>query len=191
MGGAFFTEGNATQYAEFNIYADTESASVVFNSKLNINKSNDKDIYLEKGIKQETQNETNISILNRLYSYDWLSRIAKILDKEYLTLDRDDIKERVHYKKRKEPILDKVLSKSIILTRQIYSFTFIKVPIVLLGLFKDNNNNDNDNDNKLECIKLSKIDKVKGIKYRKYLYKRFKSYQQRYYKSSWEWFGWL
>ena len=36
MGGAFFTEGNATQYAEFNIYADAEAASVVFNSKLNI-----------------------------------------------------------------------------------------------------------------------------------------------------------
>ena len=35
MGGAFFTEGNATQYAEFNIYADAEAASVVFNSKLN------------------------------------------------------------------------------------------------------------------------------------------------------------
>ena len=36
MGGAFFTEGNATKYAEFNIYADAESASIVFNSKLNI-----------------------------------------------------------------------------------------------------------------------------------------------------------
>ena len=36
MGGAFFTEGYATQYAEFNIYADAEAASVVFNSKLNI-----------------------------------------------------------------------------------------------------------------------------------------------------------
>ena len=30
MGGAFFTEGNATKYAEFNIYADAESASIVF-----------------------------------------------------------------------------------------------------------------------------------------------------------------
>ena len=36
MGGAFFTKGNATRYAEFNIYADAEAASVVFNSKLNI-----------------------------------------------------------------------------------------------------------------------------------------------------------
>ena len=36
MGGAFFTGGNATKYAEFNIYADAESASMVFNSKLNI-----------------------------------------------------------------------------------------------------------------------------------------------------------
>ena len=36
MGGAFFTGGNATKYAEFNIYADAESASIVFNSKLNI-----------------------------------------------------------------------------------------------------------------------------------------------------------
>ena len=36
MGGAFFTGGNATQYAEFNIYADADAASVVFNSKLNI-----------------------------------------------------------------------------------------------------------------------------------------------------------
>ena len=36
MGGAFFTKGNATKYAEFNIYADAESASIVFNSKLNI-----------------------------------------------------------------------------------------------------------------------------------------------------------
>ena len=36
MGGAFFTEGNATKYAEFNIYADAESASIVFNSELNI-----------------------------------------------------------------------------------------------------------------------------------------------------------
>jgi inosine-uridine nucleoside N-ribohydrolase len=36
MGGAFFTGGNATKYAEFNIYADAESASIVFDSKLNI-----------------------------------------------------------------------------------------------------------------------------------------------------------
>jgi len=36
MGGAFFTGGNATKYAEFNIYADAKSANLVFNSKLNI-----------------------------------------------------------------------------------------------------------------------------------------------------------
>jgi inosine-uridine nucleoside N-ribohydrolase len=36
MGGAFYVEGNATQYSEFNIYADPEAANIVFKSDIPI-----------------------------------------------------------------------------------------------------------------------------------------------------------